>query len=155
MVVELWGDFFNFGPTNLFYLVDKLTNQVGGGVHVDTRRIGVLQKNQWVFLSECLVPWGCWHCKQLKNMTPTYFLHLADCMELVAVLDGDFSKGLQINFKLNTWVVDLTFLFSPGNRILQLPSESFQFSRVRCIRLDTEVAKLKSDKWQIVFFISA
>ena len=38
--------FSTFGSFGFTHLVDQLADQVGGGAHVDTRRIGVLQKKQ-------------------------------------------------------------------------------------------------------------
>ena len=38
------GFFPSFLDFTLSYLVDELANQVRGGAHVDTRRVGVLRK---------------------------------------------------------------------------------------------------------------
>ena len=49
-------------------------------------------------------------CKKPKNNLPIYlFLHLANRMKLVAVLDGDFSKGLQTNFKVKKLQISYSY----------------------------------------------
>ena len=75
--------------------MDQLANQVGGGAHVDTRRISVLKKTRRISLYLCLVSIGdADMAKILKPQRQLIVFHLTNCMKLVAVLDGDFSKGL-------------------------------------------------------------
>ena len=61
-----------------------------------------MQKKQRIFLYVCLVSSVCKTVQETQKHERYLFLHLANRMKLVAVLDGDFSKGLQMNFKVKT-----------------------------------------------------
>lgn len=82
------------------------------------------ENKQWNYLlCECLVSIG--DPDTASTSKTTFFSYLADCMELVAVLDGDFSKCLKMMFAMKNSKISKSFV--PGSRVLQLPSESSQF----------------------------